>query len=409
MTAELADAPNALPFLPYGRQAIDDDDVAAVARVLQGDWLTTGPTVEAFEQALAEKVDAGFAVACSSGTAALHMAAMALGLGPGDAVIVPTITFLATANMARFVGAEVVFADVDPDTGLMGVEQASDALARVPAGLKAKALAPVHLAGQCADPIGLRALADEHGLSVIEDACHALGTTYGNGTPVGAAAHADLATFSFHPVKTIAMGEGGAVTGNDPVLGARLRKLRSHGMTRDAADMANAGEALDADGTVNPWYYEMPDLGFNYRASDIQCALGLSQLAKLDGFVERRRALVERYDRLLAPLAPRVRPLGRVPGNRPGWHLYVALVDFEAVGLDRAGLMNALRARGIGSQVHYIPVHWQPYYRDRYGDIDLPGAAAYYRRCLSLPLYPTMADQDVDRVVAALAACLGDD
>lgn len=395
-------------FLPYGRQAIDEDDIAAVAEALRGDLLTTGPTVAAFERDLGDAVGAEFAVVCSNGTAALHLAALALGLGPRDAVIVPAITFLATANMARYVGAEVVFADVDPATGLMGAAEAEAALARVPNALAARAVAPVHLAGQCADPTGIRALAERHGLHVIEDACHALGSTYDNGTAVGAAAHADLAVFSFHPVKTIAMGEGGAITGNDPALGDRLRRLRGHGMTRAAADFVHSDLARSADAAVNPWYYEMHELGLNYRASDILCALGRSQLSKLGRFVERRRALAERYDQLLAPLAPTVQPLGRVPGQRPAWHLYVVLIDFDAAGRDRATVMRTLAERGIGSQVHYIPVHWQPYYRDRYGAVDLPGAATYYRRCLSLPLYPGLADTDVDRVVSALATSLGD-
>lgn len=383
-------------FLPYGRQTIEADDVAAVVAALQDDFLTTGPRVEAFEAALAGRVGARHAVACANGTAALHLAMIALDLAPGDAVIVPAITFVATANAVRLAGAEVVFADVDPDTGLMGVDHAEAALGRAPAA-RVRAIAPVHLAGQCADPAGLRAFADRYGLAVVEDACHALGTTYGEGARIGACAHADMACLSFHPVKAIATGEGGAITLNDDARAARLRRLRSHGIERDPARMAAP--------PAGPWVYEMPEVGLNYRLTDVACALGLSQLAKLDRFLARRAALVARYDRALAPLAPLVRPLDRA-ACRPGWHLMVALVDFAAAGVDRAAVMGRLRAIGIGTQVHYIPVPSQPYYRARYGAAPLPGATRYYDRALTLPLHPTMTDGDVDRVAAALAEAL---
>lgn len=394
-------------FLPYGRQAIDDSDVAAVADVLRGDWLTAGPMVDAFEADLAKTVGAGFALACSSGTAALHLATLALGLGPGDAVVVPAITFVATANAARYVGAEVAFADVDPETGLMGPAELDAALMRLPDGTTPKAVFPVHMNGQCSDPAALKTAADGLGLQVVEDACHALGATYGAGVPVGATQHADLAAFSFHPVKTVAMGEGGAITGNDPALERRLRRLRNHGLTREVDEFARPELAFASNGAANPWYYELPVLGFNYRASDINCALGRSQLRKLPSFVARRRALAARYDEKLASFAPLIRPLGRVPDCRPAWHLYVALIDFEGLGRDRASVMNALHEKGIGTQVHYMPVPWQPYYRARYGDADLPGAARYYAHCLSLPLYPAMADADVDRVVDRLGEITG--
>ena len=398
-------------MLPYGRQAIDAEDIAAVARVLRSDFLTTGPATDAFENALARQSGAAFAIGCSSGTAALHLAALALGLGPGDLVVVPTVTFLATANAARFVGAEVVFADVAPETGLMGPMELSRALesARSRDG-KARAVFPVHLGGQSPDLPGLRDIARRHDLFLVEDACHALGTTYtddaGRTFRAGACDHSDMAAFSFHPVKTITTGEGGAVTTTDAALAARLRDFRNHGMTREAARFANADMAFAADGSVNPWYYEMTEPGFNYRASDIHCALGLSQLDKLSRFVEARRNLVARYDSLIAPLAPVVRPLGRTPGCRPGWHLYIVLVDFAAAGVDRAQVMNRLRDRGVGTQVHYIPVHRQPYYRGRYGESDLPGADAYYQRCLTLPLHPGMAERDVERVVETLRGLL---
>ncbi len=393
-------------FLPYGRQLVEDDDVAAVAAVLRGDYLTTGPAVRNFEAALAAATGAGHAVACSSGTAGLHLAAMALDIGPGDGVVVPAVTFLATANVVRHVGAEVIFADVDAETGLMGPAELAAAMERA-GELDIKAVVPVHLAGQCADPEGIWMMAVDRGFHVVDDACHALGTRYGGAAvPVGSCRHGTMATFSFHPVKTITMGEGGAVTTNDQAMAERMRRLRSHGMVRDAAMFENTDLAFDAGGAANPWYYEMPEAGLNYRASDIHCALGLSQLRKLDRFVARRRALADRYDALLAPLAPVVRPRKRPSACRPAWHLYVVLIDFAAAGTTRAEVMNRLRNDGIGTQVHYLPVHHQPYYRRRYGHQNLPGSEAYYERCLALPLFPGMEDGDVDGVVSALTEIL---
>jgi len=394
-------------MLPYGRQIVEDDDVEAVARVLRGDYLTTGPATEAFEAAFAAKTSAKYALSCSSGTAALHLAAMALDLGPGDRVIVPTITFLATANTARYVGAEVTFSDVDPDSGLMRPQDLEEALTR--AGSGTKAVFPVHLAGQPADMRGLSSVARAHGLRLVEDACHALGTTWmaGNETIVaGDTRFSDMAVFSFHPVKTIAMGEGGAVTTNDAGLARRIGDLRNHGMVRRTEDFQNADFAYQADGRANPWYYEMAEPGFNYRSSDIHCALGLSQLGKLDRFVASRRDLVAAYDARLRSFDPIVRPVSKVAGAQPGWHLYIVLIDFARLGLDRAAVMRRLAADGIGTQVHYIPVHEQLYYRRRYGTTKLPGAQAYYERCLSLPLHPNMTEDDVARVCDTLAKAL---
>ena len=384
-----------MSLLPYGRQTIEDDDIAAVVAALKADFLTTGPTVEAFETAFAEKVGARHAVACANGTAALHLAMLALEVQPGEAVIAPAITFLATANCARYVGAEVVFADVDPDSGLMTPQTLTEALTRLD-GRKLRAVLPVHLRGDAADLPGLAALAAEAGAVLVEDAPHALGTTarFGNATQtIGDVRHAAMATFSFHPVKTIATGEGGMVVTNDVELAGRLKNLRSHGMVRPP----------DAD----PWWYEMPEPGFNYRLPDILCALGLSQLAKLPRFAERRRALAAAYAEALAPLAPAVRLAASPPWSDPALHLMCVLIDFPAVGRTRRQVVDDLRARGVGTQVHYIPVHRQPYYRDRYGALSLPGAEAWYARCLSLPLYPGMADGDVEKVVAALSEALG--
>ncbi|WP_395454020.1 UDP-4-amino-4,6-dideoxy-N-acetyl-beta-L-altrosamine transaminase (plasmid) [Azospirillum melinis] len=406
-----------LPFLPYGRQSVDEEDIAAVAAVLRGDWLTQGPAVSAFERALAARVGAADAVACANGTAALRLVYAALGIGPGDAVVVPSNTFLATASAARHAGAEVAFADVDPDSGLMGVAEAEAAIDRAAkAGWRVRALAPVHYAGQTAPMDGLAALAQAEGLALVEDAAHAIGTvdlSGGREVPVGAGRPeveaGSLTVFSFHPVKTIAAGEGGAVTGRDPALMARVRRLCNHGMMRTpdpGEGFADPDAALDAEGNANPWYYEMAEPGFNHRLSDIHAALVLSQLGRLDRFVERRARLMALYAERLTPLAPLVRPPALVPRCRPAWHLCAARIDFAAAGRTRSAVMAALRALGVGTQVHYIPVHRQPYWRRRYGDLALPGAMSHYAQTLSLPLFPAMADGDVDRVAAALERVL---
>ncbi len=396
-------------FLPYGRQQIEDDDIAAVVDVLRSEFLTTGPALAAFEAALCRATAARHAVACTNGTAALHMAALAFGLGPGDIAVVPSVTFLSTANAVRLTGAEVVFADCDPDSGLMEAQHFAEAQARAEGPVKA--VFPVHMAGQCGDLAAIRDVADRHDIAVIDDAAHAIGSRYrlrdGETSPIGDGRLCRMTTFSFHPVKTIAMGEGGAVTTNDDALAARLRHLRSHGMTRDFAEMSRNDMAYDGEGRQNPWYYEMPEVGLNYRVTDIQCALGHSQLKKLDRFVARRRALAARYDSQLEGLSPLLQPLAQSQHCKAAWHLYAVLIDFDAAGISRAAFMNRLREDGIGTQVHYIPVHRQPYYQRRYGETALPGSERYYARTLSLPLFAGMADEDVDRVVAALKRHLG--
>lgn len=386
-------------FLPYGRQWIDDDDVAAVVCALRGEYLTTGPGVDAFENAFRAATGAAHAVVCSSGTAALHLAALALDLGPGDAAVVPSLTFLATANIVRMTGAEVVFADVDPATGLMTPGTFEAALKRAGAE-RIRAAFPVHLNGQLCDMAGLSSTAARARVALIEDACHALGAEGSAGN-----AHSAFACFSTHPVKAIAMGEGGIVTTRDAVAAARLRRLRSHGMERDPAIWRNRDAGLDGD-APNPWYYEMSEIGWNYRAPDLLCALGISQLDKLERFLARRRELAAFYDRALAALAPMLEPVPH--GAAPhGWHLYAVRIDFAALGRSRKAVMDELRACGIGTMVHYIPVHRQPYYAGRYGRIDLPGADAYYARCLSIPFYPALTDADAARVVDALRAVCG--
>lgn len=391
-------------ILPYGRHCIGDEDIDAVVSVLRSDWLTTGPMVEKFEKRFAGIVGAQHAISCNSGTAALHLAAMALELGPDDQVIVPSLTFVATANVVRFCGAEVIFADVEANTGLMGLAELNAAWEKANQA-KVRAVFPVHLAGQCWAPAEIHAWGAERGVHIVEDACHAIGTKYGVGASdyaVGSGAHALMSCFSLHPVKTVAMGEGGVVTTNSEKTATELRRLRGHGLVRDAGSFQNRDMAISPEGLTNPWYYEMPSPSPNYRASDLACALGFSQLSKLDHFIQRRQELVNIYDARLQSLAPYVVPIGRRQMTQPGWHLYPVLIDFDGIGISRATLMQKLLARGIGTQVHYIPVHRQPYYRKRYGSMNLTGADRYYQRTLSLPLFPAMAANDVEFVVDQL-------
>ena len=377
-------------MIPYGRQSIDEDDIEAVCKALRGDFLTTGPYIEKFENALCAATDARYAVACSNGTTALHLAAMAIDLQSDDTVIIPSVTFLASANAARYCGANVIFSDVDPNTGLMKVEHLQEALKHC--NQPPKAVIPVHLAGQCADLEAISELCAERNIKIIADACHAIGGEV-NEKPVGAGIYEDMSSFSFHPVKTIAMGEGGAITTNNKQYADRMRRLRHHGMK----PVPNQG----------PWCYEMSELGYNYRVSDIQCALGVSQLSKLKKFVKRRRELVALYDKALKEVDGISAP-SRAENCNPAWHLYAVRIDFKAVGVSRGKLMNALKEREIGTQVHYIPVHSQPYYKDLYGELDLPGAKAYYNKTLSLPLYPAMEDQDVLYIVEQIKQIIGE-
>ena len=400
-----ASAPGPQPQLPYGRQSIDQTDIDAVVKALRSERLAHGPLVGEFELALAKAVGARGAAACSSGTAALHLALAALDVGEGDVCVVPAVTFLATATAARFCGAEVVFADVDPDSGLMTGESLAAVTERFPQGVRA--VLPVHLGGRICDMDAIAKVARAAGASIVEDACHAIGGVDSAGRPVGSCALADAAAFSFHPVKTLAAGEGGAVSTPSPDRAERMRRLANQGVTKDLDLLQDRALSLDVDGQLNPWSYEQIELGFNYRMNEMEAALGLSQLARLDRFVRRRRELAGLYDAALRPLAPMVRPVSQRAGDRPALHLYQVLIDFEGLRRSRAQVMRDMAACGIGTQVHYIPLYRQPYFRKRNGEQALAGAEAFYARVLALPLFPAMATNDVGRVVEALTRVLG--
>jgi perosamine synthetase len=389
--------PTRQPFLGYGRQSISAQDIDAVIAVLRGDYLTQGPVVDRFEAALAEYVGARFAVAVSSGTAALHIACLAAGLREGSRAITQAITFVATANAPIACGATVGVADIDPVTLGLDFRAFRSALAQNP---DASVVLPVHIGGLAADPAAIAAASA--GRVVIEDACHALGGREPDGVTVGSCRHSTMACFSFHPVKSITTGEGGAVTTNDPELARRLRMLRNHGLERDSTRLAERDQGFD-HGEPNPWYYEQQVLGFNYRITDLQAALGISQLARIDEFMARRRELAHYYDDAFAGL-PMLRPLQASADARArsAHHLYIVDIDYAALGRSRRAVMTELRQRGIGTQVHYIPLYRQPFHRGLGRLQDFPGAERYYDGCLSLPLYAGLTDADAARVVSAV-------
>ena len=378
-------------ILPYGRHEIDDDDVAAVARVLRSESLTSGEAVSDFESAIAQAVEADYAVAVSSGTAALHAAMFAIGIGPGDEVIVPPMTFAASANAVVYEGGTPVFADVNPDTLLIDPAAAA---AKVTA--RTRAIIAVDYAGQPCDYAALRAaIADRHSsdrpIALVADACHAIGARDERGRAVGRLA--DLTAFSFHPVKHVTTGEGGAVTTNDAALAVRMRTFRNHGITVDHRQR-NAQAS---------WFYEIVELGYNYRLTDIQSALGLSQLAKLEARVARRQAIASEYDRAFGTIAE-IRPLAVSAGVSHAYHLYVVRVDTTRLACDRAMIFTALRREGIGVNVHYIPVHLHPFYRRLFGARHglCPIAEEAYKSIITLPLFAAMTARDVQDVIEAV-------
>ena len=385
-------------FLGYGRQLVDDDDIAAVIAVLKGDHLTQGPEIERFEQALAQKVGARHAVAVTSGSAALHVACLAAGVGPGSVALVPNITFVATANAVVACGGEVITADIDRKTIGLAADAVPKILEQRP---DVSLLLPVHMAGLAGDMATLRRSAGNR--LIVEDAAHALGGYYADNRSVGCCAYSDLTCFSFHPVKPITAGEGGAITTNDDELARRLRLFRNHGIERDPSRFATAPLKEE------PWLYEQQFLGFNYRLSDIHAALAHSQLSKLDRYVARRREIAARYDAAFQALPnislPQADPKQR---QRSAHHLYVVEIDFAGLGQTRAQVMKALAQQGLGSQVHYIPLRRQPYYQPLLSkDAEAcPNAEAYYSRCLSLPLHQGLTDEEVGYVIRAVKRTL---
>lgn len=389
--------------LPYSRHYLDEDDISAVVDVLRHGWLTQGPKVGEFEAAMAARVGAKYAVAVSSGTAALHIACMAGGVGEGDTVVTSPNTFVASANCALYVGATPQFSDIDPETLNLDPEK----LARRCADIgRVKAVIPVHFAGLSCDMPAIRRVADHYGSIVIEDAAHALGSTYDDGRPVGSCAYSDMTVFSFHPVKIIATAEGGMITTNSKELYQDLLRLRSHGINK-GNDPYHYPEHAYTNGVLNPWYYEMREIGFNYRITDLQCALGLSQLAKLERFLSRRRELALRYDEWLDGV-PHISPTQLRGRQSSSHHLYVVRVDYEGIGTTRNAFMCALRDKGIISQVHYIPVHMHPYYRNNgHATAAYPNAENYYYQALSLPLYFGLSDADQDYVVKQIRELAG--
>jgi len=368
-------------FIPYGHQCVEEDDIKAVVDVLRSDWLTTGPAVDAFEKAVAEFVGAEYGVAVSSGTAALHTAMYAVGIGPGDEVIVPSMTFAATANAVVFQGAAPVFCDVDTDTLLINPN-----LIETKINSRTKAIIAVDYAGQPCDYDALRDIADRNDLVLVADACHSIGAEY-KGRKVGVLA--DLTTFSFHPVKHITTGEGGMVVTNNPEYCKRMRRFRNHGITLDHQQRAEKGA----------WFYEIVDLGYNYRITDFQCALGMSQLNKLPDWIKRRQEIASRYDKAFEDLTM-VEPLGVASYVSHVYHLYV----IKLRDIDRDKVFSSLRAAGIGVNVHYIPVHLHRFYCERFGtkEGNCPVAEAVYKQILSLPMFPAMTDEDVGAVISTV-------
>lgn len=383
--------------IPYGRQSINQADIDAVMEVLTSPWLTQGPTIERFEKALAERCQADYAIAVCNATAALHIACLAAGLGPGDRLWTSPNTFVASANCGRYCGAEVDFVDIDPDTLNLDAKLLADKLAAAEvAGKLPKVVVAVAFAGQSCDMRAISQLSMRYGFTLIEDAAHAVGASY-LGRPVGCGQYAAMTIFSFHPVKIITSAEGGMVLTNRAEFAERLRRLRSHGITGDPGQMSIPDTGL--------WYYQQLELGFNYRMTDLHAALGLSQLARLDAFIARRRQLAARYNDLLVDLAVSL-PVAQ-PGAESAWHLYVVRLKLAHIKSSQTQVFDALRAAGLGVNLHYIPVHLQPYYQESgFKDGDFPEAERYFGEALSLPLYPDLTDEEQIEVVEILRQTL---
>jgi len=382
--------------IPYGRQSINEDDIKAVVDVLVGDWITQGPAIERFERAVAEYCGANYAVAVSSGTAALHLACLTAGLKEGDTLWTSPNTFVASANCALYCGAKPDFVDIDSQTYNLSVDELETKLSITEKGRLPKIVIPVHFAGQSCEMDRIYDLSKKYGFTVIEDACHALGGSY-KGSKIGACTYSDMAVFSFHPVKSITTGEGGVVVTNDGGLYQKLMRLRTHGITRDPALMQGESHG--------PWYYEQVELGFNYRITDMQAALGTSQLRRLDRFMERRHVLVNRYNEALNDLPLRLPQ--QHPDNYSAYHLYVVRLELDKINKTHRQVFEGLRYAGINVNLHYIPVHIQPYYQTLGFDWgDFPEAERYYNEAISLPLYVELTEVDQDRVIAVLKEVL---
>ncbi|WP_448514344.1 UDP-4-amino-4,6-dideoxy-N-acetyl-beta-L-altrosamine transaminase [Parathermosynechococcus lividus] len=382
-----------MDYIPYGRHDITPADIEAVIAVLKSDWLTQGPQINAFETALAQYCGAKYAVAVSSATAALHLACLAAGLGCGDTLWTSPITFVASANCGLYCGAKVDFVDIDPHTYNLSVSALEQKLAiAAQRGTLPKVLIPVHLAGQSCEMAPIAALAQRYGITVIEDASHGIGGQY-QGNPIGNCQYSTMTVFSFHPVKIMTTGEGGAILTNEPEIYQRLLRLRTHGITRDPQQMIGHSHG--------PWYYQQLDLGYNYRLSDLHAALGCSQLQRLGEFVAQRQFLAQRYNQFLGDL-PLTLP-AQHGDTASSWHLYIIRLKLDQIGCSHREVFEALRAAGIGVNLHYIPVHTQPYYQQlgfRWGEF--PAAEAYYREAISLPLYYGLTVEQQDYIIQVL-------
>lgn len=404
------------PIKSYGRQSIDSEDIEAVVAALKGELLTTGPTINEFERQINEFCGSRESIVVSNGTAGLHLAMLALGIGAGDAVIVPALTFAATANVVLYVGATPIFADISEKTWGLDVENVSAGFdLAIKKGLRPKAVIAVHYAGLPVELGAIHKFCQEKDLYLIEDACHALGALYRQDeteqfVPVGNSSFSDLTVFSFHPVKPITTGEGGAITTNQVDLARKLRLLRSHGITRDPDEFVNRGRSRDSKGQLNPWYMEMILLGYNYRLPDILAALGISQLKKLEKFIARRKSIVDFYRNGLSETRAIVLPPYDYELAQSGHHLFSLSIDFKAINKTRAEVIEELKAKGIASQVMYLPIHWHPYYnhnRHRYLSLELARTEELYERLLALPLYPTMSNEQAQHVIEQIKRVLG--